>query len=71
MNTRTNRFIRHANKLLEKGFKDVQYVCEMYSKFGVRENIEKIQELKKNINDLEDKTQKILESVVKMREDFN
>ena len=71
MNTGTNRFIKDANSLLEKGFKDVQYVCEMYSKYGVRENLEKIEELKQNINDLEEKTLKLLETLVRMREDFN
>lgn len=71
MNKGANRFIKDANTILEKGFKDIQFVCEMYSKFGVRENLEKIEELKKDINDLEVKTLKILETLVKMREDFN
>ena len=60
-----------SNKLLEKGLKDLKFVCEVFAKFGLREKLEKIQEMKKNLEDLQKKTAKSIATLISMRKDFD
>lgn len=64
-------YLKECNKLLEKGLKDLKFVCEIFSKFGLREKLEKIQEMKNNLEDLQKKTAKSIATLISMRKDFD